>query len=102
MNLCYHLKSVNSVKRVSGQEDYHWVLTTETEIKVLINQWVKIGCCSKYKQISFLFFVQVRYTMRHPIYVHCKMLIVDDDYIIVGSANINQRSLGKELFAYNV
>jgi len=36
----------------------------------------------------------VRYTMRHPIYVHCKMLIVDDDYIIVGSANINQRSLG--------
>ena len=50
----------------------------------------------------FFFFVQVRYTMRHPIYVHCKMLIVDDDYIIVGSANINQRSLGKELFAYNV
>lgn len=36
----------------------------------------------------------VRMTMRHPIYVHCKMLIVDDDYIIVGSANINQRSLG--------
>jgi len=36
----------------------------------------------------------VRMTLRHPIYVHCKMLIVDDDYIIVGSANINQRSLG--------
>jgi len=32
-------------------------------------------------------------TLRHPIYVHCKMMIVDDDYIIVGSANINQRSL---------
>ena len=30
-------------------------------------------------------------TLRHPIYVHCKMMIIDDDYIIVGSANINQR-----------
>jgi len=32
-------------------------------------------------------------TRRHQIYVHSKMLIVDDDYIIVGSANINDRSL---------
>merc|ERR1719369_198147 len=36
----------------------------------------------------------VRSSLRHPIYVHSKMMIVDDDYIIVGSANINQRSLG--------
>lgn len=36
----------------------------------------------------------VRSTLRHPIYVHSKMIIVDDDYIIVGTANINQRSLG--------
>ncbi|KAJ8553628.1 hypothetical protein K7X08_024306 [Anisodus acutangulus] len=27
------------------------------------------------------------------IYVHSKMRIVDDEYIIVGSANINQRSM---------
>lgn len=27
------------------------------------------------------------------IYVHSKGMIVDDEYIIVGSANINQRSL---------
>jgi phospholipase D1/2 len=27
------------------------------------------------------------------IYVHSKLMIVDDAYIIVGSANINQRSL---------
>lgn len=27
------------------------------------------------------------------IYVHSKMMIVDDEYIIVGSANINQRSM---------
>jgi phospholipase D1/2 len=36
----------------------------------------------------------VRTTLRHPIYVHSKMMIVDDDYVIVGSANINQRSMG--------
>lgn len=30
---------------------------------------------------------------RSMIYVHSKMMIVDDEYIIVGSANINQRSM---------
>lgn len=30
---------------------------------------------------------------RFMIYVHSKMMIVDDEYIIVGSANINERSL---------
>jgi len=32
-------------------------------------------------------------TRRFAIYVHSKMMIVDDDYIIVGSANINERSM---------
>jgi len=32
-------------------------------------------------------------SLRHPIYVHSKMMIVDDDFIILGSANINHRSL---------
>ena len=32
----------------------------------------------------------MRDTLRGPIYVHSKMLIIDDAYIIVGSANINQ------------
>jgi len=32
-------------------------------------------------------------TRRHPIYVHSKMMIVDDEYIILGSANINERSM---------
>ena len=36
----------------------------------------------------------LRQTMRHPIYVHSKMSIFDDEYILIGSANINQRSLG--------
>ncbi len=35
----------------------------------------------------------MRRTLRGPIYVHCKMMIVDDAYIIVGSANINQVSV---------
>ena len=34
-----------------------------------------------------------RDSLRFPIYVHSKMMIVDDAYVIVGSANINQRSL---------
>ncbi len=32
----------------------------------------------------------MRRTRRGPIYVHSKMMIVDDVYIILGSANINQ------------
>ena len=36
----------------------------------------------------------LRQTLRHPVYVHCKMSIFDDEYIIIGSANVNQRSLG--------
>ena len=31
--------------------------------------------------------------MRHMVYVHSKMMIVDDEHIIIGSANINQRSM---------
>lgn len=34
-----------------------------------------------------------RQSLRFPIYVHSKMMIVDDTYIIIGSANINQRSM---------
>lgn len=30
---------------------------------------------------------------RFQIYIHSKGMIVDDEYVIVGSANINQRSL---------
>ncbi|MBA0695784.1 hypothetical protein Goari_002384 [Gossypium aridum] len=30
---------------------------------------------------------------RFMIYVHAKMMIVDDEYVIIGSANINQRSM---------
>lgn len=36
----------------------------------------------------------LRESRRFMIYVHSKMLIVDDELILVGSANINQRSLG--------
>ena len=36
----------------------------------------------------------IRRTLRHPIYVHSKFSIFDDVYALVGSANVNQRSLG--------
>ena len=35
----------------------------------------------------------VRISRRHCVYVHSKMTIFDDEYILVGSANINERSL---------
>ncbi|XP_020594501.1 phospholipase D alpha 1-like, partial [Phalaenopsis equestris] len=36
---------------------------------------------------------RAQHARRFMIYVHAKMMIVDDEYIIVGSANINQRSM---------
>ncbi|GAB2275465.1 Phospholipase D [Dionaea muscipula] len=36
---------------------------------------------------------RAQYSRRFMIYVHAKMMIVDDEYIILGSANINQRSM---------
>ena len=39
---------------------------------------------------------QIRDSRRFPIYIHSKMMVVDDAYIIVGSQNINQRSLAGE------
>ena len=37
--------------------------------------------------------ISLRQTLRYPIYVHSKMMVVDDAYVIVGSANLNQRSM---------
>ncbi|KAL3528865.1 hypothetical protein ACH5RR_008187 [Cinchona calisaya] len=38
-------------------------------------------------------YIQAQEARRFMIYVHTKMMIVDDEYIIIGSANINQRSM---------
>uniref|UniRef100_J3LPF0 Phospholipase D n=1 Tax=Oryza brachyantha TaxID=4533 RepID=J3LPF0_ORYBR len=38
-------------------------------------------------------YMRAQQARRFMIYVHAKMMIVDDEYIIVGSANINQRSM---------
>merc|ERR1712228_470725 len=36
---------------------------------------------------------KLRKSLRFMIYVHSKMAIFDDEYIIIGSANINERSM---------
>ncbi|CAI9096665.1 OLC1v1032863C2 [Oldenlandia corymbosa var. corymbosa] len=38
-------------------------------------------------------YARAQHSRRFMIYVHAKTMIVDDEYIIVGSANINQRSM---------
>ncbi|KAJ8774836.1 hypothetical protein K2173_017282 [Erythroxylum novogranatense] len=38
-------------------------------------------------------YIRAQEARRFMIYVHAKMMIVDDEYIVVGSANINQRSM---------
>ena len=38
-------------------------------------------------------YMRAQEARRFMIYVHAKMMIVDDEYIILGSANINQRSM---------
>lgn len=38
-------------------------------------------------------YTRAQSSRRFMIYVHAKMMIVDDEYIIIGSANINQRSM---------
>lgn len=38
-------------------------------------------------------YAKAQHNRRFMIYVHAKMMIVDDEYIIIGSANINQRSM---------
>nr|BAS29955.1 phospholipase D alpha [Nicotiana benthamiana] len=38
-------------------------------------------------------YMRAQEARRFMIYVHSKMMIVDDEYIIIGSANINQRSM---------
>eukprot|EP00915_Cephaloidophora_sp_WS-2016_P007919 GHVH01010949.1.p1 GENE.GHVH01010949.1~~GHVH01010949.1.p1 ORF type:complete len:606 (+),score=88.45 GHVH01010949.1:960-2777(+) len=36
---------------------------------------------------------RVKVTRRHPIYIHSKFFVVDDEYALLGSANVNERSM---------
>ena len=40
-----------------------------------------------------MLFIQARTNRRFMVYVRSKGMIVDDEYVILGSANINQRSM---------
>ena len=58
---------------------------------ILYRQFVNI------LNITFFFILLFfRCTLRQPVYVHSKMTIIDDEYVLIGSANINQRSLSGE------
>lgn len=46
--------------------------------------------------VEYLYMFQACNSLKHRrfmIYVHAKGMIVDDEYVIIGSANINQRSM---------
>lgn len=46
------------------------------------------------KEIAFILSQRLAQKFRRfMIYVHSKGMIVDDEYVIIGSANINQRSM---------
>ncbi|XLS78672.1 hypothetical protein HN51_062897 [Arachis hypogaea] len=47
----------------------------------------------KAKRKSDSHYMKAQSAGRFMIYVHSKMMIVDDEYIIIGSANINERSM---------
>ncbi|GLT25348.1 hypothetical protein SLA2020_004820 [Shorea laevis] len=49
--------------------------------------------CSPNEPSPYTHYSKAQCNRRFMIYVHSKMMIVDDEYIIVGSANINQRSM---------
>jgi hypothetical protein len=48
-----------------------------------VNRYLSVYCLGKCDQKN----------PANMIYVHSKLMIVDDEYVIVGSANINERSL---------
>ena len=55
------------------------------------NNWDELQLC---EPDPYTIAGKLRQTLRQPVYVHSKMSIFDDEFILVGSANINQRALG--------
>ena len=51
------------------------------------------GNSKKIYTLVLYFQAASRNSQRFMIYVHSKGMIVDDEYVILGSANINQRSM---------
>lgn len=88
---------------LQGIRDLQW-----TTLSYLIRAIVKAGCdVNKYLTLGFFANwgnietintdndrnTSVKFNKRYMIYVHSKAMIVDDNYCIIGSANLNQRSL---------
>ena len=87
--------TLNDVKSQSHPQDYlQFFATCNKESlsdaceKAIAKEMPKDGVFKKFTELKKL--IKNR---RCPIYVHSKMLIVDDEYIIMGSANINDRSM---------
>ncbi|KAM7265543.1 hypothetical protein ACFE04_003226 [Oxalis oulophora] len=51
------------------------------------------GCCQTSQQTENRALASAQKYGRFMIYVHAKGMVVDDEYVIIGSANINQRSM---------
>lgn len=63
-------------------------LTRTSQSIFIILKW-----CLRLLFFFFPYQASVQKYRRFMIYVHSKGMIVDDEYVLVGSANINQRSL---------
>ena len=72
-----------------GQHPTDWLMFLCPGKRELYGQYLDVLDAPQPGSLGEVF----RQTMRQMIYVHSKMMIVDDAYIIVGSANINERSM---------
>jgi hypothetical protein len=78
--------------------EYYWIVNVKYMTN-LVGRNVVQGWYSYFDSIRLIFSCnnhQVSASQnfqRFMIYVHAKGMVVDDEYVIVGSANINQRSL---------
>ena len=72
-----------------GQHPTDWLMFLCPGKRELYGQYLDVLDAPQPGSLGEVF----RQTMRQMIYVHSKMMIVDDAYINVGSANINERSM---------
>lgn len=70
---------------------YHWS-HWYSEGRVFLNSSTNLRKVCELTAIGFQVSASQKF-QRFMIYVHAKGMVVDDEYVIIGSANINQRSM---------